>query len=172
MSDRLSITELTQQPAYLALTAQQRVLVEKFLETADKVQAVQAAYNCKSKESARVMSYSVFSNLRVVAALAAANGGCDLESFKQEVMCAARNKKLSIAQLGALKLYAQLSGFVAGSSLSAEIDSGEIAEQPAPSESPVAEHCFKVGDICLQDGKQFRVTAIDANGRPTDGEPI
>ncbi len=133
MSEKLSIEALRKDPAYLALANQQKTLVEAYLECGDKVESTLRAYNCQSRESARTMSYAVFGNPRVTAALVAANGGVgtDLESFKREVLSAARNRKLSVAQFNALKLYAQLCGFINDS----EPD-GESVKAPAEDRAP------------------------------------
>ncbi len=68
MSAKFTIEQLRRERTYLDLTPQQQKLVEIFLGTSNKLAAVQAAYNCKSVESARTMSYSLFANPKVVVA--------------------------------------------------------------------------------------------------------
>jgi hypothetical protein len=79
----------------------------------DQVSATLTAYNCKNIESARVMSYSIIANIKIVAALNRHFNREPIESFLIQVDRAIANKKLSQAQINALKLKADILGYPA-----------------------------------------------------------
>lgn len=113
MADKITLDQLRREQCFLALTDKQKLCVEVYLECGDKLKAVQASYACRSKQSAKVLTYSVFQNPRVVSALAVANGeDAGLVAFKANLERAVLNPKLTIAQAQALKLYAQLHGYL------------------------------------------------------------
>lgn len=121
MDDRkkLSLTELEQTQEYQQLTPKQRLFVATYCDGGirngvyDPVSATQMAYKCKTPESARVMSYALMGNIRIIAALNRHFNAEPIEQFLVEVDRAIRNKHLSVAQLQALKLKADLLGFSA-----------------------------------------------------------
>ena len=65
-----------------------------------------------------------------------------------------------------LRLRAQVLGIVPVSRSAAET----VAEQ-AESSVP-AETRFKVGDICVRDGKKYRITRVDENGQALSGDEL
>jgi hypothetical protein len=79
VGEKISIGEFHRTPAYLALTQKQRRLLESFLETNDKVKSVMAAFSCAEK-SARAMAHAYFKKPRIVACLAVAANGVEVES--------------------------------------------------------------------------------------------
>ena len=121
MADRekLTLTEVEQTQEYQQLTPKQRLFVATYCDGGlrngvyDPVFATQIAYKCKNPESARVMSYALMGNIKIVAALNRHFNAEPIEQFIVEVDRAIRNKSLSIAQLQALKLKADLLGFSA-----------------------------------------------------------
>lgn len=121
MDDRkkLSLAELEQTQEYQQLTPKQKLFVATYcaggLESGiyDPISAIQIAYKCKNAESARVMSYAMMSNIRIIAALNRHFNTEPIEQFIVEVDRAIHNKKVSLAQVQALKLKADLLGFAA-----------------------------------------------------------
>jgi hypothetical protein len=56
-------------PEFMKLTAKQKIMVETFCVTGDRLLAVNTAYDHKSGEASRMNSYRHFANVRVVAVL-------------------------------------------------------------------------------------------------------
>lgn len=116
---RLTLDELMETAEYQELTPKQQLFVATYVAGGiatgkyDRLDATQKAYVCKSIESARVMSYTMMGNIRVIAAINRHFNAEPIEEFLKEVNRAIRNRKLSIAQLQALKLKADLLGFSA-----------------------------------------------------------
>lgn len=116
---RLSIDEIEATQEYQQLTPKQRLFVSTYCDGGirngvyDPISATLLAYKCKNPESARVMSYALMGNIRIVAALNRHFNAEPIEQFLVEIDRAIRNKSLSIAQLQALKLKADLLGFSA-----------------------------------------------------------
>ena len=116
LAERMNLIRLEQTPEYRALTLKQRLFVAAYCEGGlatgvyDAVQAVFAAYKCKSMETARVMSYSLMGNIRIVAVLNRHFGTSPTEEFFVQLNRAINNGDLSMAQLGALKLKCDLLG--------------------------------------------------------------
>lgn len=116
---RLSLVELEQTPEYQQLTPKQRLFVATYCEGGirtgiyEPIHATQIAYKCKNAECARVMSYALMGNIRIIAALNRHFNATPIEQFIVEVDRAIRNKHLTVAQLNALRLKADLLGFSA-----------------------------------------------------------
>lgn len=113
---RLPLSELEKLPEYQRLTPKQRLFVATYCEGGladgnyDAVTATRVAYNCKSIETARVMSYSMLTNVRIIAVLNRHFGLEPIEEFLVSLDRAINNKKLTQAQLGALKLKSDILG--------------------------------------------------------------
>ena len=106
MGERLSIEQLRRKQAFLDLPEKQQKMLEVFLETGNKLQAIQAAFNRKSQQTARTMAYAYFKMPGVIACLAVAKGiDPELEKFEETVRRAVMNNQLTHSQLGALRLY-------------------------------------------------------------------
>jgi Fe2+ or Zn2+ uptake regulation protein len=147
MSDKITIEQLRKEQAYLNLTDPQRRLVEVFLETGNKLKAVQAAYKCGSEKSARVMTYTVFRLPNVIACLAAANGSDpEREKFNAELQRMIRNRKVTRNQISVMRLLAQTRGYLF-----------TLPEPDAENESEPQK--FAIGSIIVQDGKRYEVRA-------------
>jgi hypothetical protein len=110
---KLTLEQLQGRPEFLFLTVRQRKAVLSFLETGDRLKAVEAAYSCKTPESARVMVYAVFGNFHIIACLAVANG-LDPEKavFEAKLERLSRSKKVSAAQVAVLNLLGLSKGWL------------------------------------------------------------
>ena len=118
-SERMPLEELEQTPEYQVLTPKQRLFVATFIQSGedhqyDAAYATSVAYDCKNRNSARVMSYSMLGNIRVIAALDRHFNRQPLVSFLMVLDRAIQNKHLKQSQLHALRLKADLIGLQSG----------------------------------------------------------
>jgi hypothetical protein len=115
-SKRISLEELRTTPEYIRLTPKMKMFVDSYCGAGaidgnyDAVAAVNQAYKCKSYEVARIMSYSILANIKIVAVLNRYFGTDPADSFLENLDRAVRNKKLTLAQLGALRLQCEVLG--------------------------------------------------------------
>lgn len=111
----LSVLETTED--YQRLTAKQKLFVATYIQCGidtgvyDSIAAAQTAYKCKTPEVARVMSYALMANIRIVAVLNLHFAREPIEDFLVTLNRAITNKRLSIAQFKALQLKANILGF-------------------------------------------------------------
>ena len=116
---RLTLDEVKATQEYSVLTGKQQFFVETYCKsgldtgTYDPILATLTAYKCKSREIARIMSYSLMANIRIVEVLNRHFNREPIEEFMVQLNRAIQNKKLSVAQLQALKLKADIQGFTA-----------------------------------------------------------
>ncbi len=116
-SKRLTLAEIKNTQEYSLLTGKQQLFCESYIQggidtgTYDPVGSALMSYACKSKENARVMSYSLMANIRIVAVLNRHFNREPIEEFVIQIDRAIQNKKLSIAQLQALKLKGDVLGY-------------------------------------------------------------
>lgn len=116
---KLTLDEVMETPEYRALTPKQQLFVATYVEgglatgTYDRLDATRKAYVCKDEESVRVMSYAMMGNIRVIEALNRHFNTEPIEEFLQEVSRAIHNRRLSTAQVQALKIKADLLGYAA-----------------------------------------------------------
>ncbi len=116
IKERLPLEQLAQERCYLDLTPKQQKLVKTFIESnGNRILAVTTAYDVKNAEVARVLSYEVFANPKIIACLAIYFQDDPLDVFKREVERAWRNRRLSVAQVQAMKIYCDLNGWGSGS---------------------------------------------------------
>jgi len=117
LSRRLPLAELQNTQEYQRLTQKQKLFVATYCEGGmvdgnyDPVAATQTAYACKTLEIARVMSYALMSNIRVVAVLNRHFNAEPIEEFLVLLDRAINNKHLTLAQLQALKLKCDILGY-------------------------------------------------------------
>ena len=119
MSDnrkKLTLDELKELPEYQRLTQKQQLFVATYCEGGlangcyNAPQATLTAYQCKSLEVARIMSYSLLANIRIVSVLNRHFNATPTEEFLLMLDRAIRNKNLTIAQLSALQLKCKILG--------------------------------------------------------------
>jgi hypothetical protein len=117
MSTRLTMEQVKATQEYSILTGKQQLFCDTYIQsgldtgTYDPVLAALTAYVCKSRENARVMSYSLMANIRIVAVLNRHFSKEPLEEFIEQINRAIRNKKLTTAQMQALKLKGDVLGY-------------------------------------------------------------
>ena len=114
ISQRLTLDQLKQTMEYKKLTQKQQLFVATYCEGGlvdgnyDAVGATRTAYQCKSLEVARIMSYSLLANIRIIAVLNLHFNVTPTEDFMVMLDRAIRNKNFTMAQLGAMKLKCEL----------------------------------------------------------------
>src|ERR1700676_754803 len=114
---RMSVDDLRLTPEFQRLTQKQQLFVVTYCAGGlldgnyDPIEATRTAYQCKSAEVARIMSYSVVANIKIVAVLNRHFNTEPIEEFLVLVDRAIRNKHLTIAQLQALKLKGDILGY-------------------------------------------------------------
>jgi hypothetical protein len=148
MNTRLTLEQIKETQEYSVLTGKQQLFVETYiasgLETKvyDAVSATQTAYHCKSRENARVMSYALMANIRIIAVLNRHFNREPIEEFLTQIDHAIRNKKLSIAQIQALKLKGDILGYTTrlpntDAVLPPDVDAAIKADRKAKRKKPV-----------------------------------
>ena len=118
--NRLSLEELRLTPEFQKLTPKQQLFCATYCAGGlldgcyDAVLATHTAYACKSMEVARIMSYSMMTNIRIVSVLNRHFQATPTQELLVQLDRAINNKKLSVAQLHALKLKCDLLGLSTG----------------------------------------------------------
>jgi len=113
----MSWAELEKLPECQHLTKKQKLFVAEYCESGlvtgnyDPVAATQTAYECKTPEVARIMSYALMSSVKIIAVLNRHFGTEPIEQFMVTLDRAITNKKLTMAQILALRLKAEIQGF-------------------------------------------------------------
>jgi len=116
-STRLTLAQIKDTQEYSVLTGKQQLFVETYVQSGldtgvyDPIMATLTAYKCKSREVARIMSYSLIANIRIVAILNRHFNKEPLAEFVEQIDRAIRNKKLTVAQMQALKLKGDVLGY-------------------------------------------------------------
>lgn len=107
---RMPLAELRETQEFQILTQKQQLFCATYCDfglstgTYDAVEATRVAYACKTREIARVMSYSLMQNIRIVAVLNRHFQMEPIEEFMVQLNRAINNKKLTTAMLQALRL--------------------------------------------------------------------
>jgi hypothetical protein len=140
--------------AYLALTARQRRWIDVFIETSDANRATREAYGATDDTYVAMFTRKTETSPRIIAALDLFFDRSPREKFLRDLQNDIAHSK-GVAKIEARRLYAKMVFGVDGT----------------PSNEIVNSDC-KIGDIVLVNGVKHRVTAVDENGRPTDGEPL
>jgi hypothetical protein len=113
---RLTYDELKKTPEYQKLTRKQQLFVATYCAGGladgvyDAVNAAALAYKCRTREIARVMSYSLMANIKIVAVINRHFNAGPTAEFLETLDRAIRNKKLTMAQVTALRLKCDILG--------------------------------------------------------------
>jgi hypothetical protein len=114
---QISVYELSETPAFKCLSPKQAIWIltycQHYLDTGelDPLGATKAAYECAKEEYARTFAYQLLSHPKIVVCLNRFFGETPERSFLDQVERACLNKKLTVAQVDALKLYGELRGW-------------------------------------------------------------
>lgn len=140
---RMTVLELSRTSAFSHLSPKQATWImfycQGYLDTGsfDPVAATKAAYNCANNESARTFAYQLMSHPKILICLNRFFGETPEQSFLDQVEQACFNKKLTVAQVEALKLYSNLKGWDRGFSRNHRVINNS-ADQPE-TDSPIVE---------------------------------
>ena len=111
MDERNYLEELNAMPEYQKLTPKQKLFCATYCVPSDNadwkpdaVSACLTAYQCKNRNVARVMSYGLLQNIRILEVLNHFFKRTPPEEFLISLDRAIRNKHLTIAQVTALKM--------------------------------------------------------------------
>jgi hypothetical protein len=153
------------------MTPKQRAWIQKFITTSDALVTTKAVYKCKSDQNARILSYEIRKNPKVVAVLDVLNGAS--ESDSRLTASASEQKKqakkvrrylkklakdLDLAEPGSTArqrlhaLYARVAFNVGDGRLVR----GLVADSD---EDDDGVERFKIGETFKQDGKRYKVVA-------------
>ena len=116
-SKKLTVEQIQETQEYLRLTQKQQLFVATYCGGGlldgnyDAVAATRTAYQCKSMEVARIMSYSLLQNIRIIEVLNRHFGVTPIEEFLVQVNRAINNRNLTQAQMDALKLKSDILGY-------------------------------------------------------------
>lgn len=164
----MSLEEVKKTRAWSALTLKQRVWVSKVVETnGDFFLATKAAYNSKSDLNAQILSHEVRKNPRVAAVLDLFYGRTERDERKEFFDAIQRKIKkgtLTIAEVEGIKLLCREKNWVEPENLPPG-KNGYV---------PVSQHSkkYKIGDIVLVNNKPTRVTKLDQDHQPIEGDPL
>ena len=113
----MTLDELEKTREYQVLTKQQRFFIQSYVSGGmidghyDAVAAINMSYTCKNDNVARVMSYRQLDNIKIIEVLNRHFGLDPSDTFLTSLDRAVRNKHLTLAQLGALRLKCEVYGF-------------------------------------------------------------
>jgi hypothetical protein len=116
-SKRLTLAQVKDTQEYSVLTGKQQLFIETYIQTGidtgkyEPIDATVTAYKCKSRENARVMSYALMANIKIIAVLNRHFNREPIEEFLTQIDRAIQNKKLTVAQMAALKLKGDILGY-------------------------------------------------------------
>jgi hypothetical protein len=117
---RVPLSELELTVEYRRLTQKQKLWISTYVAGGmldgnyDAIAATRTAYAARTPEIARVMHYNILQTIGIVAVLSIHFNREPIEDFLVTLDRAIRNKKLTIAQLQALKLKSDILGFGIG----------------------------------------------------------
>lgn len=115
---RMELEELRATPEFQKLTGKQKLFVETYCALSesgernyDPVFATQTAYKCRTPEIARIMSYTLMQNRRILEVLNRHFRRTPTEEFLIALDRAINNKHLSVAQVEALRMKCKIMGY-------------------------------------------------------------
>ena len=117
---RMSLYDLTQTAEFGHLSPKMAVwimnYVQHFIDTGtfDPLAATMAAYSVKNEENGRILGYQLLGNLKIITVLNRFFGRTPEQSFLKQVERAIHKRKLTVAQVTALRFYAELNGWSSG----------------------------------------------------------
>jgi hypothetical protein len=152
---------------YLRCRPQQRAWIWAYLETGNPTTATAQTYHCKNQASVVSLSLNVRQSSTIKAALACWFGtsvGMLLEETQAHLRLAVPGS------VAASRLLAQKERLIVGEKPPKNTEP-DAAESPLVQVDVQPQH--RVGDVVtMQDGKRYKVTALDVNGVPTDGDEV
>ena len=102
--EKKSLEEIRETPEFKQLTQKQQLFLCTYVSNGyDAIAATRTAYAVKSAENARVLSYAMLGNIKIIAILNIHFGVSPTEELLTAIDRAIRNKKVTLAQVYALR---------------------------------------------------------------------
>ena len=150
-----------------ALTPRLKMWCATYSLHRDAVAATRAVYKCKTDHNAKIMSYEIRKHKNVSVCIALLDGKTERDIFIDGL-----RETIQRAPAGGhvrLRAQALLARLLYGVTEPEESD----ADEPKPKRKRKSSvQKFKVGDIVKQEGKNYRVTEVDADGAIVNAEDI
>jgi hypothetical protein len=152
---------------FKALTQKQQKWVNLFVETQDGGLATREAYGDEtSPEYRSMLTRKIETSPRMLAALDLYFQRTPRDRFVRDLENDVRRAK-GVAKIQARRLLGQALGLIDGSF--GDIDAGTV-EGPEMRADQI--RGMKIGSIVRVDGASYRVSKVDADGRPLEGDPV
>jgi hypothetical protein len=113
---RMSLYDLARTKEFDSLTLKMQKFLVIYLRSltptgvADPLASVKAVYNCKSDQNARILGFQLLANPKIILVLNRFFGVSPDDAFLAQLQKSIFNKKLTTAQVDALKLYSAIHG--------------------------------------------------------------
>jgi hypothetical protein len=156
-----NLADVSKTPEFGHLSQKQAAWILKYIKgwldtgSFDATASTLASYDCKTVESARTFSYQLLTNPKIILVLNRFFGNTPEQSFLEQVERACYTRKLTVAQVDALKLYGELRGWTGRR----KRDTEDAAAKKAESPEVESIQTFPIGAVITQDGKSYRVVA-------------
>jgi hypothetical protein len=165
-----SAEDLEAYPGFTSLKNEQErnFLRHLFANSGNQFFAFSQVYSAPDAETARRGSYALMARKSVREVIEWYLKLSDREKFLSELERACRSRKITPTQFKTFELRAATEFGVSLKTLKAEDQKKSGKAESAPVETKR----HKVGDVIDYDGKKVRVTKIDGNGQPVEGDPV
>lgn len=118
LTNKMPLEDVQKTPEYARLTPKQRLWVSTYIQDGmehgdyNPIHATKTAFACKTEDGARIFSYSVLANIHVIEVLNLHFRLEPIEAFIKLIDRAISNKKITHAQVQALRLKCELQGIL------------------------------------------------------------
>jgi hypothetical protein len=172
---RLTVEQIALSSEYQRLTKRMQkwvmVYLQHFIDTGewDPLAATQAAYTSANINVARVTSWRVKRHTLIKEVL---DLFINSKKSPQDLALEEMQRHLDAAEPGSVAAQRLLATKHA---LLRRMDAEAEDAPPPPAPEPVtqsAPHRFKVGETCIVNGKPYRITKVDDEGKALAGEPV
>jgi hypothetical protein len=161
----MTLAELHLTQEFLSLTDKQRAWVDALIETQNALEATRRVYGDIGNRYVALRARQIEGSRIITAVLDTFYARTPREKFIRDLERVLIHSNSGTERAGARSLYAEMVFGIGGSSKNPDGDAlGSRTETPAR---------FRVGDIVIRaDKTKLRVTAVDGEGRVTEGDPI
>jgi hypothetical protein len=160
----LAIENMQASDAWKALTPRLKMWIVKYAEARDAVAATRAACKCKNEKNARLLSYHVRSHKKVKACIALLEGKSERDLFIESLRETVR--KSTPGSIASLRGHSLLARMLYHDKPPAD----ELSEVEPERKKRKPKHF--VGQRITQDGVEYTVTVLGADGSVEDAKPV
>jgi len=161
-----TLEELEAKLDSVQLGEQEKNFLRHYVATGDQIFAHTHAYESKDH---RKDSYAVMLKKSIRDIIDWFLKKSDKELFLEELSRACRSRKITPTKLKLFELRAATEFGVDLKTLKAEAQSKKSGKAEAALAEPKR---HRIGDVIDYDGKKVRVTQVDGNGQPIEGDPV